>query len=141
MAMPVEEHGAPPGIDLHTLHERCAGRLIIDPDTTWASNCYVGQAKVEFGEDVASRLKLSADGTKVLWPQPTDSPLDPQNWNPRCKALQLFIITLASVFQCTARPKLNGSTAPYIVRCDTSQSHATHSDQNRHIDVNVSSLS
>ncbi|KAJ7892090.1 hypothetical protein B0H14DRAFT_3691439 [Mycena olivaceomarginata] len=87
MAMPAEECGAPPGIDLPTLHERCAGRLVIGP----------GQAKVEFGEDVASRLKLSADGTKVLWPQPTDSPLDPQNWNPRRKALQLFIITLASV--------------------------------------------
>ncbi|KAJ7764467.1 hypothetical protein B0H14DRAFT_2633587 [Mycena olivaceomarginata] len=54
-------------------------------NTTWASNCYVRQAKVEFGEDVASRLKLSADRTKVLWPQPTDSPLDPQNWNPRRK--------------------------------------------------------
>ena len=37
------------------------------------------EAKVEFGEQVASRLKLSKDGTKVLWPQPTDDPEDPQN--------------------------------------------------------------
>ena len=37
------------------------------------------EAKIEFGEDVAKRLKLSADGTKVLWPQPTDDPEDPQN--------------------------------------------------------------
>lgn len=37
------------------------------------------EAKVEFGEHVASKLKLSKDGTKVLWPQPTDDPEDPQN--------------------------------------------------------------
>ena len=37
------------------------------------------EAKIEFGEAVASRLKLSSDGTKVLWPQPTDFPEDPQN--------------------------------------------------------------
>lgn len=34
---------------------------------------------IEFGEEVASKLKLSSDGTKVLWPQPTDDPEDPQN--------------------------------------------------------------
>ena len=37
------------------------------------------KAKAEFGESVASKLKLSPDGTKVLWPQPTDDPEDPQN--------------------------------------------------------------
>lgn len=37
------------------------------------------EAKIEFGEVVARRLKLSADGTKVLWPQPADDPEDPQN--------------------------------------------------------------
>ena len=46
---------------------------------------------------VAARLKLSEDGTKVLWPQPTDSALDPQNWSMRRKNLQLFIITLAAI--------------------------------------------
>ncbi|KAF7351663.1 Efflux pump rdc3 [Mycena sanguinolenta] len=79
--------GASSEIDLLTFHEQRAGRLVIDPD----------EAKIELGEAVASRLKLSADGTKVLWPQPTDSPLDPQNWSSGRKALQLFIITLASI--------------------------------------------
>jgi hypothetical protein len=55
------------------------------------------EAKVEFGETVAAKLKLSKDGTKVLWPQPTDSPLDPQNWSTRRKNIQLLIITLAAV--------------------------------------------
>ncbi|KAJ7362552.1 MFS general substrate transporter [Mycena albidolilacea] len=89
----LEKHGsnesgiAPSDIDLLTFHEARAGRLVIDPE----------EAKVELGEAVASRLKLSEDGTKVLWPQPTDSPLDPQNWSSRRKAFQLFIITLASI--------------------------------------------
>ncbi|KAJ7429192.1 MFS general substrate transporter [Mycena latifolia] len=74
-------------IDLLTFHERNAGRLVIDPE----------EAKVEFGEAVASRLKLSPDGAVVLWPQPTDSALDPQNWSDRRKTLQLIIITLASI--------------------------------------------
>ncbi|KAJ6611392.1 MFS general substrate transporter [Mycena sp. CBHHK59/15] len=74
-------------VDLLSFHEQHAGRLVIDPE----------EAKVEFGEAVASRLKLSQDGTIVLWPQPTDSALDPQNWSDRRKALQLIIITLASV--------------------------------------------
>ncbi|KAJ7336903.1 MFS general substrate transporter [Mycena albidolilacea] len=82
-----ESGSAVSDIDLVTYHEHRAGRLIIDPE----------EAKLELGEAVASRLKLSADGTKVLWPQPTDSPLDPQNWSSRRKALQLFIITLASI--------------------------------------------
>ncbi|KNZ81415.1 hypothetical protein J132_00654 [Termitomyces sp. J132] len=55
------------------------------------------EAKIEFGEAVASRLKLSPDGTKVLWPQPHDSDLDPQNWSDRRKNLLLFIVTLAAI--------------------------------------------
>lgn len=55
------------------------------------------EAKLELGAAVAARLKLSEDGTKVLWPQPTDSARDPQNWNMRRKNLQLFIITLAAI--------------------------------------------
>ncbi|KAJ6563869.1 MFS general substrate transporter [Mycena capillaripes] len=82
-----ESRSTPSDIDLLTLHEHRAGRLVIDPQ----------EAKSEFSEAVAARVKLFADGTKVLWPQPTDSPLDPQNWSPRPKALQLFIITLASI--------------------------------------------
>ena len=37
------------------------------------------EAKVEFGEAIASKLKLSADGRTVLWPQPSDDTDDPQN--------------------------------------------------------------
>ena len=55
------------------------------------------EAKIELGAAVAARLKLSEDRTKVLWPQPTDSALDPQNWSMRRKNLQLFIITLAAI--------------------------------------------
>lgn len=56
-------------LDLSLLHEARAGRLVVDPE----------EAKIEFGAKVAARLKLSRDGTKVLWPQPSDSPYDPQN--------------------------------------------------------------
>ncbi|KAF8172976.1 MFS general substrate transporter [Mycena galopus ATCC 62051] len=80
----ISEHSE---IDLYSFHEQAAGRLVIDPE----------EARVEFGESVASRLKLSADGTKVLWPQPTDSPDDPQNWSDRRKSLLLIIITLAAI--------------------------------------------
>lgn len=34
---------------------------------------------IELGPALASKLKLTEDGTKVLWPQPTDSADDPQN--------------------------------------------------------------
>ena len=37
------------------------------------------EARVEFGEKIVSRLKLSPDGTKVLWPQLSDDPEDPLN--------------------------------------------------------------
>ncbi|KAF5380010.1 hypothetical protein D9615_006164 [Tricholomella constricta] len=74
-------------IDLLSYHEKYAGRLIIDPE----------EAKVELGEDIAARLKLNSDGSKILWPQPTESPLDPQNWSARHKAIQLIIITLAAI--------------------------------------------
>jgi hypothetical protein len=73
------------------------------------------EAYIEFGDTVASRLKLSADGTIVLWPQPTDDPEDPQNvrlhligdhviltpytfqWPERRKTIQLTIVILASI--------------------------------------------
>jgi len=55
------------------------------------------EARIELGEVVAAKLKLSEDGTIVLWPQPTDSPRDPQNWSTRRKNLQLIIVTLASI--------------------------------------------
>ncbi|KAK2459613.1 hypothetical protein APHAL10511_008368 [Amanita phalloides] len=74
-------------IDLFTFHEKNAGRLVIDP----------AEAKVEFGEEVASRLKLSRNGTIVLWPQPSDSPNDPQNWSDFEKTVHLIITTLAAI--------------------------------------------
>ncbi|GJE86681.1 MFS general substrate transporter [Phanerochaete sordida] len=82
--VPKESHSE---IDLLAYHEHNAGRLVVDPE----------EAKIEFGEEVASKLKLSKDGTKVLWPQPTDDPEDPQNWTDFRKNLQLFVITLAAI--------------------------------------------
>ncbi|KAL6299412.1 MFS general substrate transporter [Sparassis latifolia] len=73
--------------ELYAYHEHNAGRLVVDPE----------EAIIEFGEDVAKRLKLSRDGTKVLWPQPTDDPEDPQNWSDLRKNIQLLIITLAAI--------------------------------------------
>ncbi|EPS95319.1 hypothetical protein FOMPIDRAFT_1032972 [Fomitopsis schrenkii] len=74
-------------LDLTQYHEHNAGRLVVDPE----------EARIEFGERVASQLKLSADGKTVLWPQPRDDPEDPQNWSDARKNFQLFIITLAAV--------------------------------------------
>ncbi|KAJ8516092.1 hypothetical protein ONZ45_g6562 [Pleurotus djamor] len=74
-------------IDLLSYHEVNAGRLIIDPE----------EAKIELGESIAAKLKLTPDGSVVLWPQPTDDPEDPQNWSDRRKALQLLIVTLAAI--------------------------------------------
>ncbi|KAG6849252.1 hypothetical protein H0H93_010001 [Arthromyces matolae] len=74
-------------IDLYSFHEKRAGRLVIDPE----------EARIEFGDAVASRLKLSRDGSKVLWPQPHDSDLDPQNWSDLKKNFLLFIVTLAAI--------------------------------------------
>ncbi|KAG5351635.1 hypothetical protein C0989_005479 [Termitomyces sp. Mn162] len=74
-------------IDLLSYHEKNAGRLVIDPQ----------EVKFELGESISSQLKLTKDGTKVLWPQPTDSPDDPQNWSDWRKTGQLIIITLAAI--------------------------------------------
>ena len=95
-------------IDIYSFHEQYAGRLIIDPGYVFlflplSKNRQIDhvnisrEAEKELGVVVAARLKLSKDGTKVLWPQPTDSALDPQNWSMRRKNLQLFIITFASI--------------------------------------------
>jgi hypothetical protein len=75
------------GIDLVHYHEQCAGRLVLDPKCVFfcfslifpADHASTREAGIEFGDEVASRLKLSPDGRFVLWPQPSDDPEDPQN--------------------------------------------------------------
>ncbi|KAG1894641.1 MFS general substrate transporter [Suillus fuscotomentosus] len=74
-------------VDFVAYYEQTTGRLVVDPE----------QAKVEFGEVMASRLKLSPDGLKVLWPQPADDPNDPQNWTDFRKTVHLIIITMSGV--------------------------------------------
>jgi hypothetical protein len=66
--------------DAHGVHEHRSGRLVLDPE----------EAEREFGATIASRLKTK-DGF-VLWPQPDDSPLDPQNWSDGKKTLMLTIV-------------------------------------------------
>lgn len=74
-----------------SLNENCVrqgggGGLVIDID----------EARREFGDTVADRLKLAEDGRTILWPQPSDDPNDPQNWSDRKKNLTLFIVTAAA---------------------------------------------
>ncbi len=37
------------------------------------------EAQIEFGNEVASHLKLLLDGKTVLWPQPAGDPQEPQH--------------------------------------------------------------
>ena len=62
----------------------------------------VREAKIEFGEAVAKKLKLSKDGTKVLWPQPTDDPEDPQNVN---------TLSYQDLLHCTHQHPASGRTS------------------------------
>ncbi|KZT22763.1 MFS general substrate transporter [Neolentinus lepideus HHB14362 ss-1] len=80
--------------DLLAFYEDRAGRLVVDP------HCLTRpfrEARAELGDAVASKLKLTNDGTKVLWPQPSDDPEDPQNWSNHRKTVQLIVITLAAI--------------------------------------------
>ncbi|CAM6101463.1 unnamed protein product [Calypogeia fissa] len=71
----------------HGVHnEQRDGRYVLDPE----------EARIEYGDEVANKLKLSKHDKYVLWPQPTDSPHDPQNWSDGKKALMLFIATIAA---------------------------------------------
>ncbi|GAA6020608.1 hypothetical protein JCM8202_006321 [Rhodotorula sphaerocarpa] len=63
-----------------------AGRLVVDPE----------EARVEYGEEIAAMLKRNKRGDKILWPQPSDDPNDPQNWSTRKKNIQLLCLTMAS---------------------------------------------
>lgn len=83
----IKENASVDQIDLVAYYENNAGRLVVDPEyisslvpTSEGSNNAINrEAKIEFGEAVAKNLKLSSDGSTVLWPQPTDDPEDPQN--------------------------------------------------------------
>ncbi|OAX35580.1 MFS general substrate transporter [Rhizopogon vinicolor AM-OR11-026] len=81
------EVGVSKEVDLIAYYEEAAGRLVVDPE----------YAKIQFGDVMASRLKLSADGSKVLWPQPADDPNDPQNWTNFHKNMHLIILTMSSM--------------------------------------------
>ncbi|KAI0711555.1 MFS general substrate transporter [Earliella scabrosa] len=101
-----------------------AGRLVLDPKS----------APSEFGDELAKRLKLTPDGTKILWPQPTDDPDDPQNWarnlviqwtNKR-KSLQLLIVTLATII-----PDFDSSIGIASVFAMANQFHTTPNKVNQ----------
>lgn len=67
-------------------------RLVVD-ELVGATEGYVVDAS-EYGPEKLARLKTTADGQKVLIPQPSDSPDDPLNWDSRKKYITLAIISL-----------------------------------------------
>lgn len=73
-------------IDLNYEYETGSGRVIVDP----------AEAKNELGALVASKLKLDKTGQVVLWPQPSDDPEDPQNWDDFRKFKILVVMTMAA---------------------------------------------
>jgi len=74
-------------LDFLNYYDENPGSLVVEPE----------EARIEFGEKAASQLKLTSDGSKILWPQPSDDPEDPQNWSDRRKILTLIILTLAAI--------------------------------------------
>jgi hypothetical protein len=50
----------PNGIDIEEGEQHGWGRLVVDPE----------EAKIEFGEERAAKLKKTPDGKWILWPQP-----------------------------------------------------------------------
>ncbi|KAH9821126.1 major facilitator superfamily domain-containing protein [Melampsora americana] len=73
-------------IDLNLAYANSLGKIVVDPL----------EAEVEFGTELARKLKLDETRQIVLWPQPSHSPDDPQNWTSRKKMVHLIILTLAS---------------------------------------------
>jgi len=70
-----------PDINLSTYyHEKCAGRLVLDPMCIFFFLCqyavpttgFTREVHIEFGNEVMSHLKLSPDRKTILWPQPTN---------------------------------------------------------------------
>lgn len=70
--------------DAHGFHSHTG--LVVD----------IEEARREFGDEIASKLKLASDGRTILWPQPTNRPDDPQNWSTKKKNFLLFIMTAAA---------------------------------------------
>lgn len=70
----------------HGHTEKRDGRWVLDPE----------EARQEFGDEIASKLKLSHDGKYVLWPQPLGVE-DPQGWSEGRKRKMLAIAALAAI--------------------------------------------
>ncbi|EGG00294.1 uncharacterized protein MELLADRAFT_111982 [Melampsora larici-populina 98AG31] len=73
-------------LDLNLSYASGQGKIIVDPL----------EAEAEYGSELAGKLKLDATQQIVLWPQPSHSPDDPQNWSSRKKTAHLIILTMAS---------------------------------------------
>jgi len=109
-------------------YEECAGRLVLDPKCLFLSSFFLArlayhpctrEARTEFGDEVASRLKLSSDGTFVLWPQPSDDPDDPQNVRPCLKAVtdNISLSSYSAVVRLAQGHPING----HYTRCHHSR--------------------
>ncbi|KAJ9120502.1 hypothetical protein QFC24_005175 [Naganishia onofrii] len=83
---PLGKHDLDKVQESHGVFDHSDGRLVVDPE----------EAKIEYGEEIASKLKVSKDGRYVLWPQPSDRADDPQNWSDWKKTYHLIIITMAA---------------------------------------------
>ena len=74
------------------------------------------EAHIEFGDEIASRLKLSQDGETILWPQPSDDTEDPQNVCPCLKAVSDYSIIDSCV--AVVRREEDCSIDNHNTRCD-----------------------
>ena len=74
------------------------------------------EARIEFGDEIVSRLKLSPDGETILWPQPSDDPEDPQNVRPCLKAVSDYSL----IDPCSAVVRMEEvcSVDDHHTRCD-----------------------
>ena len=81
-----------PDVDFQALAEKHGfsgddGRLVLDPAEARVGSCRFrtlvttkySHTQVEFGPEIADRLKTDKTGEILLWPQPTHHRNDPQN--------------------------------------------------------------
>lgn len=66
------------------------------------------EAEVEFGREIASRLKLTTDGTTILWPQPSDDPEDPQN-------VSVLMNVTATILQSCTSGTVGGKRCSFLL--------------------------